>query len=109
MFFQRFGESVQDTYIQTMKDLFGSGAGRFPKLLGVTLASDRGYWEKGLLFDQMMEGGADIIGTVKRVRMVGCCVICRHRNFFLVSHDYPLRTVPPVLPRVLGPGGRWRR
>ena len=82
--FQRFGESVQDTYTRTMKDLFGSGAGGLPRLLGVTLASDRGYWEKGLLFDQMMEGGADIIGTVKRVRMVGCCVICRRRNFFLV-------------------------
>ena len=55
-----------------MKNLFGTGVGGVPNLLGVTLASDRGYWEKGLLFGEMLEGGADIIGTVKRV---GCCFV----------------------------------
>ena len=69
--FQQTGESVQETYSRTMKELFGTGSGGVPNLLGITLASDRGYWEKSLLFGEMLEGGANIIGTVKRV---GCCL-----------------------------------
>lgn len=67
--FQRFGESVQDTYVRSMKELFGTGIGGLPMLDGVTLASDRGYWEKGILFN-MIDAGANIVGTVKRVRFV---------------------------------------
>ena len=80
--FQRFGESVQDTYTRTMRDLFGAGQGGVVKLPGVTLASDRGYWEKGLLFQEMMEGGAEIIGTVKRVSFVDCCFFLSYRLYF---------------------------
>ena len=65
--FQRTGESVQDTYFRAMKDIFGVGAGGLLNLRGIILASDRGYWERDILFGQMLESGADIIGTVKRV------------------------------------------
>ena len=65
--FQCTGESVQDTYLQSMKNLFGVGFGGLPMLCRVTLASNRGYWEKTLLFGEMLEAGADIIGTFKRV------------------------------------------
>ena len=50
-----------------MGNLFCVGFGGLPKLRGVTLASNRGYWEKQLLFEQMLEAGADVIGTVKQV------------------------------------------
>ena len=79
--FQRFGESVQDTYIRTMCDLFGAGVGGVPELHNVTLASDRGYWEKSLLFGKILDGGADVIGTVKRVS-------CRIFVFFFVAYIY---------------------
>ena len=65
--FQRLGESVQSTYARTMREIFGIGLSGKIQLRGVTLASDRGYWEKELLFSDFLEGGADIVGTVKRV------------------------------------------
>ena len=65
--FQRRGESVQDTYLRSMRELFGVGRGGLPLLRSVTLASDRGYWDKKLLFGQILEAGADIVGTMKRV------------------------------------------
>ena len=74
--FQRLGESVQGTYVRTMKDIFGIGHNGKLQLRGVTLASDRGYWEKSLLFGDFLEGGANVIGTVKRVRILlrfFCC------------------------------------
>ena len=65
--FQRAGESVQDTYLHTMTDIFGTSHNGQPNLRGVTLASDRGYWEKSLLFGPILESGADVVGTTKRV------------------------------------------
>ena len=65
--FQCTGESVQDAYLQSMKNLFGVGFGSLPMLCRVTLASNCGYWEKTLLFGEMLEAGANIIRTVKRV------------------------------------------
>ena len=73
--FQRSGESVQDTYYRSMQDVFGTGSGGLPCLRGVTLASDRGYWEKTILFGQMLEAGADVIGTVKRVSFFLSCIL----------------------------------
>ena len=68
--FQRLGESVQATYVRTMREIFGIGYNGQLQLRGVTLASDRGYWEKALLFKDFLEGGANVVGTVKRVRAV---------------------------------------
>ena len=65
--FQRDQESVQDTYIRIIKILFGSGAEAPPNLRGVTLASDRGYWKPSLVFEYMLEWGAQVQGTVQRV------------------------------------------
>ena len=85
--FQRLGESVQATYVRTMREIFGIGYNGHLQLRGVTLASDRGYWEKALLFKDFLEGGANVVGTVKRVRAVvvffaGCCFcFCRRRMF----------------------------
>ena len=82
--FQRYGESVQDTYVRSMTDLFGQIPGGCPNLVGATLASDRGYWEKGLLFGQVLEGGGNVIGTVKRVSRSWLVVVCLF--FFFYSH-----------------------
>ena len=56
-----------------------------PCLRGVTLASDRGYWEKTILFGQMLEAGADVIGTVKRVSFF--CRVFLLSLFFLTIAD----------------------
>ena len=60
--FQRMGEGVQDTYRRTIREIFGDMS-----LENVTMASDRGYWEKSLLFDDVLGSGANVVGTVKRV------------------------------------------
>ena len=64
--FQRIGESVQDTYRRTIQEIFGNATGEV-NLENVTMASDRGYWEKTLLFDDILNSGANVVGTVKRV------------------------------------------
>ena len=82
--FQRHGESVQDTYLRSMRNLFGIQYGGLPNLRGVTLASDRGYWEKNILFGNFLESGANIIGTMKRVSLLivvlpnHCCRSCSY-------------------------------
>ena len=67
-YFQREGESVQGTYIRMMKKMFGNNGGDIlPDLRNVTLASDRGYWMPKFLFHNLLEAGANVEGTVKRV------------------------------------------
>ena len=66
--YQRDLESVQDTYLRILKFLFGSGGSETaPNLSGVTLASDRGYWKPALIFEHVLEWGAQVQGTVQRV------------------------------------------
>ena len=79
--FQRIGESVQDTYRRCVKEVFGIGRGGLD-LHNVILASNRGYWEKQLLFQDMLDAGSNIVGTMKRVRKKICCVFL---SFFLLS------------------------
>ena len=68
--FQREQESVQATYMRILKYLFGNERGEAaPDLRGVTLASDRGYWKPGLVFDNVLECGGNIEGTVQRVSL----------------------------------------
>ena len=64
--FQRIGESVQDTYRQTIQEIIGNATGEV-NLENVTIASNRSYWEKTLLFDDILNSGANVVGTVKRV------------------------------------------
>ena len=66
-YFQRDGESVQTTYLRMLKKMFGNGSDVLPDLRNITLASDRGYWMPRFLFQQLLEAGANIQGTVKRV------------------------------------------
>ena len=67
-YFQREGESVQATYLRMVKKMFGNNGGDIiPDLRNVTLASDRGYWMPKFLFNNLLEAGANIEGTVKRV------------------------------------------
>ena len=100
--FQCIGEGVEDTYVWTVWDIFGIGPNGHINLRNVTLASDRGYWEKSLLFSDFLEGGANVVGTVKRVSFFVECknllsssfvllvfflvvvVICCRRHFFLL-------------------------
>ena len=98
--FQRMGESVQDTYYRTMQEIFGAGTSGLPNLRGVVLASDRGYWERMILFGQMLEAGADIIGTVKRVSF--CCVVL----FFCCVFLFFLTYRSPVFVRSAGSPSR---
>ena len=68
--YQREMEGVQATYMRMMKSLFGKERGEAaPDLRGVILASDRGYWKPGLLFDDILEAGANVEGTIQRVRI----------------------------------------
>ena len=89
--FQREGESVQETYSRSMKSTFGTGVGGLPNVQGVTLASDRGYWKKGLLFGTMLEAGADIVGTVKRVSSIFVMCVCD--NCFCPSFFLPIENI----------------
>ena len=73
-FFQRDRESVQVTYIRMLKRMFGNGSDVLPDLRNVTLASDRGYWMPRFLFEELLEAGANIEGTVKRVSFI--CFVC---------------------------------
>ena len=75
-YFQREGESVQATYKRMMKKMFGNNGGDvMPNLGNVTLASDRGYWMPQFLFKDMLEAGANVEGTVKRVSTFFCFVL----------------------------------
>ena len=69
--FQRQQESVQGSYLRLLKSLFGQERGEaLPDLRGVTLASDRGYWKPSLVFEHILEAGANIEGTVQRVSQI---------------------------------------
>ena len=75
--FQRELEGVQATYMRMMKYLFGKTRGEAaPDLRGITLASDRGYWKLSLLFENILESGANVEGTVQRVRIIFILCIC---------------------------------
>ena len=67
-YFQREGESVQVTYLRMIRNIFGKYRGdTLPDLRRVTFASDRGYWMPQFLFQNLLEAGANVEGTVKRV------------------------------------------
>jgi hypothetical protein len=71
--FQREKESVQDSFLRIVGDLFGKSTGNATDLHGATFASDRGYWIASLLF-KLLDAGAEIEGTIKRVSRPPSCL-----------------------------------
>ena len=64
---QREGESNSMVYERLLKRKFGTRHGNAnPNLKGLTFCSDRGYWTPTLIFSQLLQWGADIVGTVAR-------------------------------------------
>ena len=73
--FQQEKESVQGTYLQILKFLFGQGREAAPDLKGMTLASDHGYWKPSFIFEHVFEAGTNIEGTVQKVSLIVICFI----------------------------------
>ena len=98
--YQREMEGVQATYMRMMKSLFGKERGEAaPDLRGVILASDRGYWKPGLLFDDILEAGANVEGTIQRVRIfvsILCWLIIVYSHLFLSFFKFHSRTGSPL-------------
>ena len=66
--YQQEKESVQGTYNQILKFLFGQERGEaLPDLQGVMLASNCRYWKPNLIFNNILKAGANIEGMVQKV------------------------------------------
>ena len=80
--FQRIGKSMQDTYHQCVKEVFQIGRGKLD-LHNVILTSNRGYWEKEIFFQNVLNVRSNIVKTMKRVGKNICCVFLSFFTFLL--------------------------